>query len=191
MENPKFGPRVAVPGSHFRRRFCPDTVRLLSYQLYYRQGLAQRDNRSLSFPPDLAEAIGALPAHRAPGSARGSPRRLLTRCDWTLNSVDWRSGRPPGRSTTRPRGCSRRRLASRRSQSCGFTIELGVHWATDVVASTLFAGRWLVSLGACPPLCPSCRRTGHIGCGIPPRSYTGPGRERKEAPKPFWFELDT
>ena len=34
-------------------------MRLLSYQLYYRQGLAQRDNRSLSFPPDLAEAIGA------------------------------------------------------------------------------------------------------------------------------------
>ena len=34
----------------------------------------------------------------------------------------------------------------------GFSrIELGVHWATDVVASILFVGSWLVSLRALPP----------------------------------------
>jgi hypothetical protein len=32
-------------------------LRLLSYPLYYHLGMAQRDKRSVSFPPDLAKAI--------------------------------------------------------------------------------------------------------------------------------------
>ena len=42
---------------------------------------------------------------------------------------------------------------------------------------------------ALPPPCPSyCRRTGHIGCGAPPWGYAGPGGERKEVAKTFWFD---
>lgn len=40
----------------------PDILRSLSYWLYYLRLMAQRDKRSVSFPPDLAKAIDAAAA---------------------------------------------------------------------------------------------------------------------------------
>lgn len=44
------------------RRFERDIRCSLSYQLCYHVGMAQRDKRSVSFPPDLAKAIDAAAA---------------------------------------------------------------------------------------------------------------------------------
>lgn len=41
---------------------CCDLLRRLSYQLYYLVNMAQRDKRSVSFPPELAKAIDAAAA---------------------------------------------------------------------------------------------------------------------------------
>jgi len=45
-----------------RRLFGSDVLHLLSYLLCYHLGMAQRDKRSVSFPPDLAKAIDAAAA---------------------------------------------------------------------------------------------------------------------------------
>ena len=42
--------------------FRRDILRRLSYPLCYHMGMAQRDKRSVSFPPDLAKAIDAAAA---------------------------------------------------------------------------------------------------------------------------------
>ena len=45
-----------------RRPSRYDVLRRLSYLLCYHLGMAQRDKRSVSFPPDLAKAIDAAAA---------------------------------------------------------------------------------------------------------------------------------
>jgi hypothetical protein len=49
-----------VPGP--TGRLDRDVLRYLSYPLCYHLGMAQRDKRSVSFPPDLAKAIDAAAA---------------------------------------------------------------------------------------------------------------------------------
>lgn len=59
----RFASRETKSGTaRILRRLRHDVRRRLSYLLCYHSGMAQRDKRSVSFPPDLAKAIDAAAA---------------------------------------------------------------------------------------------------------------------------------